>query len=109
MASTAIVVAVASNNVVTADESTVVAGMYERTVAPLPIVAAATEWRQRRGEKIKEELSSMKQIRMYSTTTVLLFYSQLNSKVGNILIKDTALRNKNAGGKLQLCDHNHVQ
>jgi hypothetical protein len=51
----------------------------------------------------------MKQIRMYSTTTVLLFYSQLNSKVGNILIKDTALRNKNAGGKLQLCDHNHVQ
>ena len=47
----------------------------------------------------------MKQIRMYSTTTALLFYSQLNSKVGNILIKDTALRNKNAGGR----DHNHVQ
>ena len=43
MTSTTIVVAVESNSVVTADESTVVAGMYERTVAPLPIVAAATE------------------------------------------------------------------
>ena len=43
MASTAIVVSVASSSVLTADESTVVAGMYERTVAPLPIVAAATE------------------------------------------------------------------
>ena len=43
MASTAIVVAVVSNSVVTADESTVVTGMYKRTVAPLPVVAAATE------------------------------------------------------------------